>query len=276
VDDDGKEDLVWLKKTGDKSGRLRVAISDGTNFGADQTWFDGDTTVPLDGARLLVGDFNANGRRDAAILAKGTEAGKAKLIVFKKKSGNSFSDPILWWSGSLNINDVHSAWAADITGDGRADLVVRLPVDGGGVRIKTAVGKSPSPGMGGLMTRFQSTTMKSGKTKMVATDANRDGRDDLLMVVGGRGPAKVERLQGQGGGGFKRVKIWTSPKSDPIPVSISKLTSADMDYDGRGDLIVFSKKGSDTRMRVLKTGYDRMNKGPNKTISTDWDKLRTY
>ena len=49
---DGKDDLVWLKKTGTRTGRLRVALSDGVDYGAGQTWFDGNLTVPLAGARL--------------------------------------------------------------------------------------------------------------------------------------------------------------------------------------------------------------------------------
>ena len=181
-----------------------------------------------------------------------------------------------WWSGSLDINDIRGAWAGDISGDGRADLVVRQTLAGGGIRIKTAVSKGPGPGMGALKKRFESTSMKAKKTKMVIADANRDGRDDLLMIVGGSGRTKVERLQGQGLGGFKRVRIWTAPKSDPIPVSKSKLGTADIDHDGRTDLVLFTEKGSGTRMRVLKTRYDSMKKGPDRTLSIDWRKIRPY
>ncbi|MFV2063359.1 MAG: FG-GAP-like repeat-containing protein [Chloroflexota bacterium] len=277
VNGDGRDDLVWLRKTGPKSGRLRVALSEGIDYGAAETWFDGNMTASLAGARLMTGDFNANGRRDVAILARGDSAGKAVLIVFRNKAGGGFGTPTTWWSGTLDITKVRSAWAGDVSGDGRADLIVRQNLDGGGLRIKTAVGKSPSPGMGALTKRFQSRTINASKTRMVQGDANRDGREDLLMIVGGGGPTRVERLQGKGLGGLKRVRIWTAPKSDPIPVRKTRLGAADVDNDGRTDLVLFTEQGAGTRIRVLKTRYASMAKGPDMVKSSlDWTDVRPY
>ena len=277
VDGDGRDDLVWLKKTGPKSGRLRVALSEGVDYGTDQTWFDGDMTVPMAGARLLVGDFDANGRNDAAVLAKGANPNHALLIVFKSKVSGGFGAPIPWWSGPLDLTSVHSAWAGDLSGDGRADLIVRQVLASGGVRMRTAVTKTSGVGMGTLASRYESRLLRSATSKMVLGAANRDGRDDLLMITGGEGSTKVERLQGMGLGGLKRVRIWTAPKSNPIPVKKTRLGAADIDNDGRSDLVLYIDSGSGTRIRVLRTRYTSMANGPSQNYrSLDWTDVRPY
>ena len=279
VNNDSHDDLVWMRKTGSNSAKIKVALSDGVNYGNDQTWYDGPAGVPMSGARLLVGDFNADGRRDVGILGKGSGASKGKFVVLKNKSdGSGFGAPVTWWSGVLDLDKVAGAWGLDVTGDGRADLVVRQNLPGGGIRMKVAVAKKPSPGMGSLSKRWESTSINASRTRMVGADANRDGQDDLLMVVGRSGkPTRIDRLQGLNRGGLKRVQLWTAPKSDPIQVSNTRISSADVNYDGRTDLVLFSKKGTGTRIRVLKTGYDRMSRGPDKTVgSMPFSRVRPY
>ena len=46
---------MWLIGTGPRTGRIKVALSDGTGYGPDQLWYEGDTLVPTGGAALLVG-----------------------------------------------------------------------------------------------------------------------------------------------------------------------------------------------------------------------------
>ena len=112
---------------------------------------------------------------------------------------------------------------------------------------------------------------------MIAAEANRDSRTDLLLLIGGTGRKTVERLQGQLLGGFKRVKIWTAPKSDPIPVEKTRLGKADVDFDGRSDLILYINKNGGTRIRVLKTRYDKMLAGSEwQESSFDWKDVRPY
>jgi len=131
--------------------------------------------------------------------------------------------------------------------------------------------------MGALTKRFQSRTINASKTKMVQGDANRDGREDLLMIVGGSGATRVQRLQGKGLGGIKKVQIWKAPKSDPISVGRTRLGAADVDNDGRTDLVLYTRKESGTRIRVLKTRYSSMAKGPNTVEpSLDWTDVRPY
>lgn len=283
MDGDGNDDLVWVRKTGTTSARIKVALSDGVDYGDEETWWEGNTIVPVSGASFLVGDFGADERVDVALLGRGDSDAKSRLVVMRRKPyGNNkkFGGAQQWWSGGLDNTRTVSAWASDVSGDGRADLVVRQNPSGGGVRIKSAVTKSPSPSgdqkMNGLKTRFESGSLNASKVRMTAADANRDGREDLLMLIGGGGRAKIERLQGQSLGGFKRVKLWTAPKSSPIPVEKTRLGIGDVDYDGRTDLILYIDRNGGTRMRVLKTRYDRMLIAQEWQEPFDWKDVRPY
>ena len=280
---DGREDLVWLKKTGAREGKIKVALSGGTNYGAATEWWAGNTVVPLNEARLLVGDFFANQRTDVAILSKGETAGTSRLVVLRRKEygrSEKFAAPVQWWSGTQDYGKIAGAWLGDLSGDGRADLIIRKNPDTGGVALKTAVTKSPPGSSGQRMhsykARFVDSSLKAAKVRMTVTDANRDGRDDVFMVVGGSGNAKVERLQGQKAGGFFRMRIWTAPRTDPVPVGKTRLGTADIDYDGRGDLIFYSATDNGTRIRTLKARYTSMKQGPDWRIGADWTDVRPY
>ena len=281
MDGDGKRDLVWLKKTGPSSGRLRVALSDGANFGSALDWWSGDTIVPVNGAKLLIGDFHADGRNDVAIFGRGTNDSSSRMVVLRRTkytNPTKLNAPQLWWEASQTFDKVAGVWLADLSGDGRSDLVVRQNGDGGGVKLKTAVTKSPLPGsfprMNTYKARWEGPSLIPAKVKMTVGDANRDGRDDVMMLIGGGGRAVVERLQGGKLGGFKRVKVWTAPSSDPIPVENTRLGASDIDYDGREDWVLYSKSGSGTRIRVLRARYDKVVKGPDFKVWIPWSEVR--
>jgi hypothetical protein len=279
VSGDGKDDLVWLSRTGPGTGRVSVALSDSAGYGGGQTWFDGRLGVPLNGARLMVGDFHADSQPDVAVLARADAEGQAQLIVLRKKAGNAFGPPVRWWSGPLDLKDLASAWAGDVSGDGRADLIVRQGTGRRGVTIRTAVTRSPLPRegarMGSLRVGFGA-ALDPAKVKVVPGDANRDGREDVLLLIGRGGRAVVERLQGQSYGGFKRVPVWAAPRSAGIAVEKTRLGAADMDFDGMTDLVLFSRHPRGTRIQVLKTRYSTMKAGPSEVEPFDWRSVRPY
>ena len=278
---DGRQDLAWLTKTGATSGRIDVALSDGVNLVPSGTWWAGETIVPVNGARLLIGDVHGDGRPDVAIFGRGEDATTSRMVVLKRTkyaNPSKFSNPVLWWAARQRFEDVASVWLADLSGDGRSDLVVRENLAGGGVRLKTAVTTSPLPGsfprMGVYKVRWGDRSLVPAKVRMAVGDANRDGRDDVMMLNGSTGRTTVERLQGLKLGGFKRVKLWTAPKKDPIPVTKTRLTAADVDFDGREDFVLFTARSGNTRIRVLRSRYDSVAPGPDRTVRFAWGTLR--
>lgn len=279
VNDDGRDDLVWLLQTGPRTGQLRVALSDGSSYGGEQVWYDGSMLVALGGAKLVVGDFHADGRTDVAVLGRGESEGSAQLVVLKKKPGDGFLRPARWWSGPQDMATVAAAWAGDLSGDGRADLILREHPESGGMRIKTAVTGSPLPPgqqrMGNLRSTYAS-ALDPAKVKMVPGDANRDGREDLLVLTARQGRARVDRLQGQALGAFKQVPLWVAPRADRVATEKTRLGAADVDYDGMTDLVLFSRHPSGTRIRVLLSAYDTMRPSLDLVEGLDWLSLRPY
>jgi hypothetical protein len=111
---------------------------------------------------------------------------------------------------------------------------------------------------------------------MTVGDANRDGRDDVMMLNGTRARTTVERLQGRKLGGFKRTKLWVAPRKDPIPVTTTRLMAADVDFDGREDFVLFTARSGNTRIRVLKSRYFSVTPGPDRTVKFAWGTLRPF
>jgi hypothetical protein len=279
VNDDGRDDLVLLIATGPRTGRLQVALSDGSGYGGEQVWYDGAMLVPLAGAKLLMGDFHADGRADVAVLGRGEAEGTAQLVVLKKKPGDGFLRPVPWWSGPQEMSTVAAAWAGDVSGDGRADLILRQHPAEGGVRIKTALTGSPLPSgperMGNMRIGYE-TALDPSKVKAVPGDGDRDGREDVLLLSAKSGRASVLRLRGQALGAFKRVPMWTAPRSDRVAVEKTRLGAADVDNDGMTDLVLFSRDPSGTRIRVLLAAYGSMRPGLDFVEGLDWLSLRPY
>jgi hypothetical protein len=279
MDRDGKDDLVWLVQTGPRTGRVRVALSDGDGYGPEQTWYEGGMLVPLGGARLLLGDFHADGRVDVGILARGESDGSVQVAVLRKKPGNAFAAPVRWWTGQQDMGSVSAAWAGDLSGDGRADLILRQNRDAGGVRLKTAVTKSPLPKGEDRMSPLRlvyETDLDAANVKTVTGDANRDGREDVLLLSISGGRAHLDRLQGQNLGAFKRVPLWTAPRTDPVAVQKTRLGAADVDYDGMTDLVLFTRDPDGTRIRVLRARYDGVRAGFDVVEPLDWSTVRPY
>ncbi len=100
--------MTWCgsRRPARRNGRITVALSDGSSYGAEQVWFDGSLTVPLGGATLMVGDYHADGRPDVGVLARGDAEGTSQLVVLRKKVGNGFGRPVRWWSGPTDLGTV--------------------------------------------------------------------------------------------------------------------------------------------------------------------------
>ena len=87
-------------------------------------------------------------------------------------------------------------------------------------------------------------SLQPAKVKSVPGDANRDGREDILLLVGGEVDApRVERLHGPAdSAGFKRVPIWIAPKFDAHPRRAGRgSVRPTLDHDGQTDLVLFSE-----------------------------------
>ncbi len=281
VNHDGRSDVLRLERLGTAGYRITVSLSLGDGrFGPAATWWSSVGTgldlAPTEAVQLVAGDFDGDGTGDAAILA-GTPGSppmaagpngasavpaavpEAKLYLLRS-TGTGFAPPQTWWSGPLDVGGAR-AFAADVTGDGRADLVVesdlypsQLPVPpatpppagpGGaelpiGMRFLVAP-SGPGAGLGQLTRWLDVTDTTRQQAQTVVEDVNSDGRADVafLRPVGTGGSQIVGLLST--GSGFIRSTLWSSAT---FRASAAKLAAADLNGDGRGDLVVLYDMGS--------------------------------
>jgi hypothetical protein len=227
----------------------QVAIT-APSFGPPTRWIANYGTVvggwtSQDKYPRAVADVDADGRADIVGF------GGAGVYVSLATSSNTFSAPVLWIrafgasssAGGWTSQDLYPRLVADVNGDGRADVVGFGKY---GTYVSLSTGTSFAP-----VTRWIANygTVVGGWTSQdkyprALADVNKDGRADVVGF-GNAGvyvslatssntfapPALWIRAFGAAAGG------WTSQTLFPRLV-------ADVDGDGRADVVGFSKYGA--------------------------------
>ncbi len=285
---DGRDDLLTLSVTGKTRLRLSVAVSDGADYGPLTTWFAGDVGRPVAGAQLVAGDFNADGRNDAAVLLQdpppASDPGSppppptATLLLFRTRAvQTSFAGPITWWNGPLDMS-VSRAWGADLNGDGRADLLVQQDLGTAGVRFASALAPPITGPLMALATRLDIPDLSAVKLRTTMGDVNRDGRDDVFLVFPFNGGTRVDGLRAKPTGALQRFTLWTSAGTDNLPFAKLKVESTDVNFDGLADLVLLRNDGRNgTSLVTLRSNYVNLTRLGSLTDPTlDWTTAAPY
>jgi hypothetical protein len=237
VDGDGRADLV-ISFLNDTGFQAFVALSNGTTFGALQSWGSGAPANWNDGVdyttdpptilwNVGVVDVNGDGRADLVAYvatANGVEtytalgAGNGQfggIPVYNVIPGNCFGAAVL---------------LADINGDGRVDLVINT-ASNGGVPLLGAL----SNGDGSFTSSYICSSFGGALDwRPIVADINGDGRADIVnyKIIGSGLQVNVQFSKGDG--------TFTSPTtSQSFPGNYTGWTfsAADLNGDGRADLV---------------------------------------
>ncbi len=259
-------DLVMLNTNRNKLLVAHAAV-DGSGNG---TGYDAPTPIDITGGavdRLLVADFNGDLLADAGLLRDDGE-GNATLSVRLSNGDGSFGPELDWWTGQLDLTGNVFVAAADVNGDGRADLIMR---DAAGVYATAtspascssfaAWGPCPSDAVGGAglgpaAPAFTS-SWSASDVRNVVGDFDRDGRADVIAVVKDGSGASVYGLRSLGDGTFGQ-QLLTSLGS----VLWSNLTVAALNAnsDGMADLALVQKANDgSTNLQWLRTNEKTKN-----------------
>lgn len=287
---DGLLDVVQLVAGADDTVSLQVMPATGKGFSPAVTWWTSGVGQFVPGELTLVaGDFNGNGRGDAALLQRTATSTRLWLLT---SSGTAFT----WRGQRLNVErdlTLADVVASDYDGDGRADLALLLP-DGPpetatATVIEVAATRNivtPS-GVTRLMVLppvpWLAEPAPPATIKAVAADVDRNGRDDLYLVQQSGDATRVLAALSTGSS-FTRRWVYTDT-ADPIPWSAVKPVASDTDRDGRTDLLLFVDQGRDesgaslgvTIIRLRSYGTYLSSPGVWKTDPTaDWAALDPY
>jgi hypothetical protein len=199
-------------------------------------------------AAIGVGDFNGDGRADAAVVNGG---GNSVTILLSNGSGGftvAPGSPI----ASTGVGPFAIA-VSDFNGDGRADLAVS------NVNTNT-VTIFLGNGTGGFAT--SSVAIGGTPNGLVAADFNLDGKADLAVTR--FGSASVLILLGNGAGGFTATANPVATAANPWNLSVG-----DFNGDGKADLAVTSYSGNTVTV-VLGDGAGNFTAAPGSPVTTDF------
>ncbi|MFO0936345.1 MAG: ELWxxDGT repeat protein [Gemmataceae bacterium] len=135
--------------------------------------------------------------------------------------------------------------AADLNGDGMADLVIGSGV-GGGPRVRVINGATGSQMSGPLGDSFVYEPSFRGGVQVAVGDVTGDGTPDLIIGSGVGGGPRVRVLNGQTGEAVYDFFAYEDSFRGGVQVSV-----ADVDGDGRADILAGSGFGGGPRVRVF-------------------------
>lgn len=195
----------------------------------------GDAQERRPGAALSTGDVDGDGADDTILV---DDAADATLVLRSDPGSDSGFGELETWSTSAYGSA--KVVRGDFTGDGLADLAV---VESDGVRVAaSADGAFEESGDGVALSLPERFRVSVG-------DFDADGVDDLALVTEDPRGVLVEVARG-GEGSFARPQRWALV--DAVLGDL-KLGTADMDGDGRSDLVAMGRRDEGVDVRVLRS-----------------------
>lgn len=262
LDGDGDEELVTLIDEGGSAQRLDVRHPSG--FGLDapdsglawdsatagvafESWRDGKPAV-----RIVAGDVDADGDDDLMLVVTGADPTSGSIQVLE--SWKTSLQPIrAAFEGAFDPGS-SAVFAGDTNGDGRADVVLETETaDGLAYRVmRTQATPTSEPiVITGPTTWYTASGVTAASTDAVVTDYDRNGRDDVVLALPTADGLLLRGLRSTGGA-FQPVDLVASS----IDVDRVKLVSSDVNHDGRGDVVAYTRMAdgaTGTRLYVFRS-----------------------
>lgn len=236
LDNDGKSDLFAIQSQSDGHPNIYWLKSQGNSFASPQLvgipgiWFN-------DVKEWASGDFNGDGAAD--LLAVGKRSDTAPNLIVFSSTGSWLGGDSLWGApGALNWATVKVV-PADLDGDGKTDLLSIQPDANGNPNIywSRSTGSSfESPQLVGVP------GLNFNDVRWVGGDFDGNGYDDLLASSKRSDSAPNLLVFPSTGTWLGANSLWAAPSQ--ISWASAKYVPADLDGDGRTDLLAIQSNGS--------------------------------
>jgi hypothetical protein len=229
VNGDGRTDVVMAYQNADGTWALHAFDKGGAWSGV---WYTGGK-LDLDrvGGRLVVGDFNGDGKAEPALVY---DNGDDTMKIFRWTStGSGFARAADYQSGAFALGNVGDrVVAADADGDGKDDIVMAYQKADGTWQLNTFRSGNSSSGV--WYTGGQLNLDRAGG-RLTAGDYNADGKAEPALVYdNGDGTMKIFRWYSSGSA-FTRTEDYQSGSFSLGNVD-DRVASGDIDGDGYDDI----------------------------------------
>lgn len=231
-DEDGKVDISVIAASSDRLNQYKNT-STPTSFSASNFL---STTNNITGAQPwqhVVADFDNDGKLDMAV----TNANSNTLSVFRNTTSlNSITNALKvdFTTGSLP----YGIAAGDIDGDGYVDLVVtNLSSNSISVFKNTSIGSSIN-----FAAKVDFTTLVQ-PIAVVVTELDGDGKTDIM--VSNFGSNQLSYFRNISSTGVININSLSARSDISSGISPFSISSADIDGDGKNDIVVPNYSGND-------------------------------
>jgi uncharacterized protein (TIGR03437 family) len=222
---DGRADVAW---SGFIDGSLAgvVGVVPGNGDGTFQSTLNVSLTS---GGVLALGDFNADGRADLAMLSGPGQPSSATILL--GKGDGTFQTPSVYTNSAAS-----SIAVADFNGDGRDDLAL------GGSTTASILLSNPD----GTFQAVLNSSISGTVAGIAAGDFNGDGHTDLAALYSsGQSTESILLLYGNGDGTLQ------GPVPESTPPLEQAIIAADFNDDGRTDLASFFDDDTSAGVSIL-------------------------
>lgn len=232
---DGKADITLTGVSG--WGTVPMAISQGdgrfTISNAEMAEFPQLAAAP--GAQAAQGDFNGDGKVDIALAGAAGWGGVP--VAFSKGDGtfsltNKTSPDVPGWAATPGARLL----AGDFDGDGRDDLLITGGAGWPTMPVAFSKGDGSFRTANAPIENVNAWAATAG-TKALVGDVDGDGKDDLI-IAGGPGWNTLPVAFSNGDGTFRVTNLPAGDIAIWAATAGTKMAAADVDGDGKADLVI--------------------------------------
>ncbi|MEU2951594.1 FG-GAP-like repeat-containing protein [Streptomyces xanthochromogenes] len=280
---DGRSDMAswYTYSDGHAAFQSFLTNSDGTFNAPFGSYSSGIGSWNVNKMRFATGDYNGDGRGDAA-MTYDYGGGLMRVFTAFGKPDGGFQAPVVsytsakgsWYSESMSLQ------SGDFNGDGRDDLAIWYSYADGSDRLFTLTADV----RGGFNPPFEGTALPAGwwdvkHSKVVTGDFNGDGRDDIAALYGyDDGSLKMHTFLAGPTGAFQPDRTsWGSTITSWGDWNRTYLQAGDFNGDGIDDIITWYdySDGSDAMHTLVATSTrDGKFNAPTQAWKSDpgnWD-----
>ena len=238
VNGDGKDDIVGIYDNGNGILRVWNFVSNGADFASVRQSYAGCTGCwELSQSQMVVADVNGDGKDDIVGIY---DYGDGVIGMWNFISnGTTFATVRRSYSGCTDCWDLNQSQmlAADVNGDGKDDIVGIYDYGDGVIGMWNFI--SDGTGFTAVRRSYSGCTdcWELSQSQMVVADVNGDGKDDIVGIYdyGGRVMGMWNFISN--GTAFATGRRSYSGCADCWELSQSQMVGADLDGDGKGDIL---------------------------------------